>query len=313
MKRVSEQRTIQRASRNSNFSIDILINEAIKKGEWRTNIWIEGLTAGETKGLIVEHYDLDEFVADRLEFSFIKYTQGGNEKREVVEDDERMTGATVLDKEGNQKILTIDDIQLFVKLEKGDKVDEDISCDSTFMLTIMPMIADKMREAFKWVPETEKVFLVMDNAGGHGTKEAIKQYIEILRQRRIEVVWQVPRSPETNMLDLGVWMSIQTAVCKVQQNRRCKHDVLAKSVEDAWSNYLNEEAFKNVWGRLRVVLVFIVEGGGSNDEVESRRGKLFRDATIADKADDPPPSAADLSSSFEFEDDLTDVDSLPDL
>ena len=61
---------------------------------------------------------------------------------------------------------------------------------------------------------------------------------------------------------------------------------MAKSVVDAWENYLSPRAFRNVYSWLRVVLGCIVEGRGGNDLVESKRGKLFRDATIIDLTED---------------------------
>ena len=64
--------------------------------------------------------------------------------------------------------------------------------------------------------------------------------------------------------------------------RRCNHEALAQSVQDAWNFYLSEKAFKNVHGRLQVVMQCILEGDGGNDLVEEKRGKLFRDATIID-------------------------------
>jgi hypothetical protein len=76
------------------------------------------------------------------------------------------------------------------------------------------------------------------------------------------------------MLDLGVWMSLQSA------GRRCHHDALAKSVEDAWNGYMSQEAFHNGHKRLRFVLACIVEDDGGNRLVEPKRGKLFRDASI---------------------------------
>ena len=83
------------------------------------------------------------------------------------------------------------------------------------------------------------------------------------------------RSPETNMLDLGVWMSIQSAVTVAHQLRRCNHDALARSVMDAWNNYLSPKAFANVHGRVKVVLKCIVDGAGGNELVEQKCGKLF--------------------------------------
>ncbi len=43
---------------------------------------------------------------------------------------------------------------------------------------------------------------------------------------------------------------------------------------------MSPDAFKNVFGRLRVMLSYIVEDGGGSSLVERKRGKLFRDATI---------------------------------
>ena len=106
----------------------------------------------------------------------------------------------------------------------------------------------------------------MDNAGGHGTNDAKTQYTEALKEFNIEIIWQVPRSPETNMLDLGVWASIQSKVEKVHHMKCCQHDALARSVMTAWNTYLDEGAFTRVFNRLRVVLSCIVDDGGGNTE-----------------------------------------------
>ena len=53
----------------------------------------------------------------------------------------------------------------------------------------------------------------MDNAGGHGTNEAIQQYRSNLHNNyNVAIIWQVPRLPCTNVLDLGIWMSMQARV-----------------------------------------------------------------------------------------------------
>lgn len=144
----------------------------------------------------------------------------------------------------------------------------------------MPRVAQAMRQKYHWIPLHEPLYLVMDNAGSHGTENAIKQYTAILAIYNIHIVWQVPRSPETNMLDLGIWMAIQCAVTRVQRGKRCQTNALANSVQDTWKEYLNPQAFTNVHGRIRVVLNLIVEGQGGNENIESKRGKLFHDCTL---------------------------------
>ncbi|KAG7357475.1 hypothetical protein IV203_002163 [Nitzschia inconspicua] len=107
-------------------------------------------------------------------------------------------------------------------------------------------------------------------------------------------------SPETNMLHLGIWMSIQAVVTRVHRRRGSHPDALARSVEDAWNNYLSPSAFQNVHERLKIVLHCIVDDNGGNSLVERKRGKFFRDCMILEIDDDDdnddlePPNDDDL-------------------
>ena len=94
-------------------------------------------------------------------------------------------------KTGEQVPLTIDNIKLQVMMKRGDEVNEDVTCDSAFMLDTIPDIAQTMREKFHWILETEKIYLVMDNAGGHGTDAAKETYVNVLKEKNIEVIWQL--------------------------------------------------------------------------------------------------------------------------
>ena len=68
---------------------------------------------------------------------------------------------------------------------------------------------EAIRTSYYWVPLTQKYYLIMDNAGGHGSKVAKENYINMLNDKyNIEIIFQIPRSPYTNVLDLGVWMSL---------------------------------------------------------------------------------------------------------
>ena len=120
----------------------------------------------------------------------------------------------------------------------------------------------------------------MDNAGGHGTDDAKILYSDILKKFNVEIIWQPPRSPKVNMLDLGVWMSIQSVVTQVHHMRRCHHDALAKSVFDAWNNNLSSKAFSSVHDRLQIVFSCIYDDKGGNHLVELNRGKLFQNCTL---------------------------------
>ena len=84
---------------------------------------------------------------------------------------------------------------------------------------------------------------------------------------------QIPRSPETNLLDLGTWMSLQSRVESIQQSKVMRPDTLAESVLDAWKSFSeNGEILKKISKRWDKVLDLIIKDNGGNDLVESERG-----------------------------------------
>mmetsp|Transcript_24759 Transcript_24759/g.44775 ORF Transcript_24759/g.44775 Transcript_24759/m.44775 type:complete len:164 (+) Transcript_24759:307-798(+) len=73
----------------------------------------------------------------------------------------------------------------------------------------------------------EDINLVMDNAGGHGTKEAWEKLTnDLATKHKVKIIRQCPRSPETNVLDLGIWLSIQAEVEKKMHMRRATKKLL---------------------------------------------------------------------------------------
>jgi hypothetical protein len=118
------------------------------------------------------------------------------------------------------------------------------------MLQILPEITQEIQQSYHWMPPNERIYLVMDNAGGHGTREAREQYMrQLLEDLNIEIIQQSARSPEVNALDLGIWMSLQShAECRHQEQRR-DSDGLAVSMMEAWENEnLPENTIRRVFG-----------------------------------------------------------------
>ena len=125
-----------------------------------------------------------------------------------------------------------------------------------------------------WIPPVQPIYLQMDNAIGHGTKEAIREYTQLLQQQfNIVLLPQCPRSPETNALDLGLWRSLQCEVEKLHRDKRTDANANADSVLQAWNNLHLEKIFR-VFSRIPIVLTLIVDDQGGNDLVETRRGRL---------------------------------------
>jgi hypothetical protein len=140
----------------------------------------------------------------------------------------------------------------------------------------MDRVGNALRAAFPWVKREEFV-------GGHGTDVAWETYTADLEEKhKVRIIRQCPRSPETNLLDLGIWMSIQAAVEKEMYMKRGDIHALAVAVKNAWETRLSENAFKNVYERLQNVLVMIDEDKGGNAKVEAKRGKLFRKLELRD-------------------------------
>jgi hypothetical protein len=112
----------------------------------------------------------------------------------------------------------------------------------------------------------------MDNAGGHGMQEALDEYTRRLRDDfNLVIIQQSAHSPEVNALDLGIWMSIQSAVERSHQNRRTDPDGLAATVKEAWEN-LPQETIQRVFNQIPIVLRQIVASGGDNITVEDHWG-----------------------------------------
>ena len=133
-----------------------------------------------------------------------------------------------------------------------------------------------IRASYHCVPDSIPIFLYLDNAGGHGTREIVDAYIRMLKDEyNVICIHQRPCSPEMNMLDLGVWMAIQSVVEKMHFCQRTEVEALFRTVTQSWKDFESIK-LENVYHRIIMVLDLIIDDGGGNRLVESKRGKLFR-------------------------------------
>ena len=200
----------------------------------------------------------------------------GNTKEIIFDRHECMKDKKLrLDKDKNvpESGVRLVDIHLHVRNEYGDANEEDCSCDSAYMLKAMDRVGMEIRKSFHWVPPEQDCYLVMDNAGGHGTTHAILEYTDHLHTKyNISIIWQVPRSPFTNVLDLGVWMCMQAKVERMHFLKRSTTLALVESVEQVWNGVDLGLVMTKVFNKLNVVLCNILRGEGGNDLVEENRG-----------------------------------------
>ena len=159
-------------------------------------------------------------------------------------------------------------------MKKGDEGEQNISCDSKFMLGMMDKLGNSTRSTYRsiGVVDEEIIYLVVDNAGGHGANEAVLEYSEYLTANyNIVIHHQVPLSSETNMLDHGVWMTVQSKVEQYHRRNVKQHDDLAWFVKKAWRD-VEEQKLTKIWERFFKVLDLITQDQGGNNPVESNRG-----------------------------------------
>ena len=67
-----------------------------------------------------------------------------------------------------------------VKNRAGNVQEVDVSCDSDFMEKVMPKVGKAIRDSYHWVPLAIPIFLYLNDAGGHGTKEVVGAYVRTL-------------------------------------------------------------------------------------------------------------------------------------
>ena len=213
IKCVSEIKNTTKTSHNKKISEEFAINHLLKDNEWVTLLPDEDVSAIDTKELIhniVEFYNLNPDIEDHLFFSYHTHTgTGKTEKVERFNKGKLLEDRFYIDSDGNTHPLYIDQLILVKEVKAGSSYHADTTCDSTFMLNHVDAIGRAIRHAYRDVASWNiPIYLVMDNAGRHRTVEAKETFFERLEMvYNIQVNWQVLNSPDTNLLDLGVWMT----------------------------------------------------------------------------------------------------------
>jgi hypothetical protein len=277
--RVSRTDVSSKCATTELFSDVTAINEDIKRN-WKTKIeqyfGYADMTAAEITDAVADCYNLPADIADKLVLRFRSFGGGASDTLKKVARDKKLSKQNIRAAPGEAlRPLVLADMILKLQREKGDTIEKDVNCDSTFMAENMESIGQAIREAYHWVPEDEYIYLVMDNAGGHGTRDAIDAYVKLLYDKYFIIVeHQTPRSPEFNLCDLGFFNCFQSAVEKQHRGMRTHVDVIAKSVETTWEQ-MNSSALTKINERWERVLRIVEADDGDNRMVDSIRGQLF--------------------------------------
>jgi hypothetical protein len=294
LKRVSKPYKTKKLSFNKKFDDSYHITNLLKDNEWRYTCTIDRKTPLQEVIDDIQHiYGLQDTIAENLCFSYYTFDKKARKKKikrmYMGENGEGsctslLGNKKIIDKEGQKQLLTLEDIELHVRVPKGTEIEKDTTCDSKFMLSSVDETGNSIRSALKWIPHSDTIFLFMDNAGGHGTDDIKKEYVSILASKyNIEVIWQVPNSPETNLLDLGYWATHQAIVERLHRLKRMEVEALARTVRDSFL-LVEADKISKIFERWQLVLTLIIKGNGTNDLVESKRC-LTKSLAIVDDLD----------------------------
>ena len=275
--RIMNTHETTRNSFNQHISSMYEVNHALKAGDWKELFLPIDLHSDVTVETAVDYikatYELEDEVSNELHFSYKTFTKRCKKaKWERLHEGFLLKDRVIMGEDRIERKLTLDDITLHKRIEKGSIVCRDCSCDSKYMISVSYDIAAAIRKSYHWVKREIPIKLVIDNAGGHGTKAAKLEFEVILRYYNIIVHWQIPNSPESNMLDLGVWMSVQSVVEQIHRTLVMQHDILDSSIKEAFWG-MEYISLLNIYNRWKRVLELIVQGEGSNQLVETCRRK----------------------------------------
>jgi len=156
------------------------------------------------------------------------------------------------------------------------------------------VVPDVLRATGKWA---HKIIIQMDNAGGHGggrgnmaattlaelnawaasKPEELRKFCQSDLFPVIEFVAQPPRSPDLNILDLGIWASLRVAVDKLKHDKGVLYPTVSEIIQccqDAWAKWPAGVILSNVFDTLENVLAYIAEAKGGNDYTLLHKAKL---------------------------------------
>jgi hypothetical protein len=228
------------------------------------------MTPAQARDKLAENFPLREGVKERIVFVRVKKAK---------------ESASAGKKAKQRQLETLPEGQAFgdrfeeyfirVQNKKGDTVEKDKNVDGAFMRKVLlKQVGPAIRKAYHWVPRETPIYCQLDNAGGHGGTEVIKEYTAMMEDRfNIVLLFQSPSSPDFNALDRGVWMCSQAAAAKLARDKRRDLKALNECVLKAW-NDMSSESIANICKSVVTACEGALTCGGGNEKSEKKRSKL---------------------------------------
>jgi len=164
--RVAHNRTLKKTTYSDKVFDDLAANTALHR-QWHGYI-DRNESADRIISFVAPIFDLDEEMKERLVIRYKDHQDNG--KTKWKEFSSFQIDRTIRPQPNvARRPLDTRDLVLQARFKAGEEVPEDVTCDSEFMKAHMDAIGRAIRAKYHWVPEDDEIFLVMDNAGGHGT------------------------------------------------------------------------------------------------------------------------------------------------
>ena len=122
----------------------------------------------------------------------------------------------------------------------------------------------------------KKVVICLDSAGGHRINESLPTLNGLGKQTSPPITFecQPTRSPDCNLLDLGIWNSMQSRVSKVKYDRisdKSMDQRIIDAVMEMWQDYPGHEVLPKLGKTLTAVHRQIILHQGGNSFAQPRK------------------------------------------
>ena len=158
----------------------------------------------------------------------------------------------------------------------GEEVLRTVAANKESMRQLTILVGNKIHKLWPTEDIGKTIHIQMDNASPHVTEDD-PEWIEAKQrwpQFNIVLVRQPPQSPDTNVLDLGLWNSVQSIQKKrtpMMINARTELE-LVRAVKHAWHD-MPMETVASAWVTLTNVLREIRDNDGGNRFKTPRKRK----------------------------------------
>jgi hypothetical protein len=126
-----------------------------------------------------------------------------------------------------------------------------------------------MVEKLKWA---KKIEVQMDSAGGHKINTSVDELNSYCQTKskfkKICFVTQPTRSPDLNVLDLGIWNSLQSGVPSIKYDKSATepmHERITTAVMRMWDDYDGTTKLTKIFRTLTLIYKAVIEANGRND------------------------------------------------